>query len=65
MEGTKNIASQVINAFIQELSQSDAYSIFAEPLRRLIASEKSIKPEAVLEALQTEERKGTSKEVQE
>jgi hypothetical protein len=65
MESTKNVASQVIDAFIQELSQNDAYSMFAEPIRRLLDSEKALKPDALLEALQTEELEDISKEVQE
>ncbi len=64
MESTRNVGSHVIDVFIQELSQNNAYSMLAEPIRQLLESEKALKPEVLLSLLQTDDSTSELKEVQ-
>ena len=64
MENTKNISTQVVDAFIRELTENKAYTVFAEPIRQLLESDKVVKPEALLSVIQTADSESQLKEVQ-
>jgi hypothetical protein len=64
VENTKNISTQVVDAFIRELTENKAFTVFAEPIRQLLESEKAVKPEMMLSVLQTADPENQMKEVQ-